>query len=140
MGGVEQGFPVSVFARPEYVDPDSMALQAALSGPAGQRRAILLERDANANWRGELGELEGPHELRLTINGRTPAGQPLFVEAPVIAVAGREPPPAPAFDWLTLAWQVAAANAVALVITGAALWWRRRRRTGMDLQLAELES
>ncbi len=149
VGDIEQGLPVTVRARPEFVVPASVVLEARLRDAAGQEHPVRLLASGLDVWQGSLGELSGAHELLLRVSGRSPSGTPLDYAAPPIAVLSPapvepQPPPEPAaepagFDWLTFAWQLGAVNALVLFAAGL-IWWLRRRRADTGLRLAGVKT
>ncbi|MDH3452109.1 MAG: hypothetical protein OEN20_06780, partial [Gammaproteobacteria bacterium] len=153
LGTIEQGYPVRIAARPEFVGADGLQVLATLQATNGLPRALDLERDETGDWHAEIGELPaGMHTLNLQILGTSPAGQPLdqnlpplpleSVPAPVSESARpAEEPPQPRFGWFAYSWQLAAVNGIALLLACALWWWRRRRRDrDAELRLAEVES
>ncbi len=155
VGAADQGFPVRIGARAEFVDTETLQITAEVQVAGAAPRAVDLVRIETGDWLGDIGELPpGEHALTLRLLGASPTGQPLDQVLPPLRLQG---PPAPApvsepaaptpapveneFDWFAYIWQVAAANVLALIIVGAWLWLRRRGRDiDAGLRLAEVES
>jgi hypothetical protein len=152
LGTAEQGYPVRVAARTEFVGTDQLRVQASLQSVHGRPSPLDLTRDETGVWQGEIGELPaGEHRLSLQVAGTSPSGQPVEFDLPPVVIEQAPAPPAeppiptelpqkPPFDWFEYAWQLAAANITALFVVCALWWWRKRRDRDPGLRLAELES
>jgi len=152
LGEAEQGYPLRIAARSEFIKAEDLLVQASLNGASGEQRALEFGRGEDGIWLGEAGALPaGRHTLNVRISGTSPSGQPLEIDLPPLVIEqtpapstapamSSEPSPRAGIDWMQFAWQIAAANGVALLIVCTLWWWRRRRNNDAGLRLAEHEA